>query len=137
MYVSLAELPERYRRQVKERYCFNGKKENKYKNTRTSVGGISFDSKKEAARFNELRLMYSAGFIKDLRLQHAFTLQEPYTTPEGKRIRGITYIADFTYWRDGEFIVEDVKSKATAKDPKYRMKVKMMMDKFEIDVREV
>lgn len=57
--------------------------------------GIRFDSKKEAGRFRELQAMLQAGLIRELRLQQDFTLQEAYTTPDGRRIRAIRYCADF------------------------------------------
>ncbi len=51
-----------------------------------------------------------------MRLQQDFTLQEAYTTPDGRRIRAIRYCADFCYERKTqngwEKIVEDVKSRA-------------------------
>ena len=139
MYISITELPKRYREQISAGLCFKSvdPKENKYRNQKAVINKIQFDSKKEALRYEELSLMYSAEIIKDLRLQHTFTLQEPYTKPSGERVRGISYKADFTYWKDGEFIVEDVKSAATRKDKVYRMKVKMMEDKLGVTVREV
>lgn len=135
MYVSIADLPERYRAQIRAKVDL--KKISKYHNKKTNIDGIQFDSKKEAHRFVALRELLLCSQITDLRLQHTFTLQEPYTTPSGKRIQKITYIADFTYWRNGEFIVEDVKSPATRKKSDYRMKVKMMQDKLGIEVIEV
>ena len=83
---------------------------------------IRFDSKREASRFDELMLMLKSGLISELKLQHDFTLQEAYTTPEGERVRAIRYKADFTYWQSGEFVIEDVKSKAT-KTKVYAVKV--------------
>ena len=135
MYVSIADLPERYRAQIRAKVDL--KKISKYHNEKTNIDGIQFDSKKEAHRFVVLRELLLCSQITDLRLQHTFTLQEPYTTPSGKRINKMTYIADFTYWQNGEFIVEDVKSPVTRKKPDYRMKVKMMQDKLGIEVVEV
>ena len=135
MHISIADLPERYRAQIRAKV--NLKKISKYHNEKTNIDGIPFDSKKEAHRFIVLRELLLCGNITDLRLQHTFMLQEPYTTPSGKRIRGITYKADFTYWQNGEFVVEDVKSPVTRKKSDYRMKVKMMQDKLGIDVVEV
>lgn len=43
------------------------KRESKYKNHRVVVDGISFQSKKEANRWLELKLMAAAGEILDLR----------------------------------------------------------------------
>ena len=77
-------------------------KENKYHAQRVErEGGLTFDSKKEARRFDELMLMLKAGKISDLKLQPQYTLQEAYTTPEGDRIRAIRYQADFSYICDG------------------------------------
>lgn len=167
---SLADLPPGIRNQVAGKIVageFIASKEktmagSKYKNQPTSVGGIRFDSKKEAQRYQYLMDAVSAGIIKDLRLQQDFTLQEAYTTPQGQRIRAIRYRADFTYrvvcanyehiccighidldwWRDiiqqhgrGVLVAEDVKSKAT-KTPEYRMKYKLMAEKGYI-IREV
>ena len=97
---------------------------------------VKFDSKREAIRYDELMLMLKAGEITDLRLQHDFTLQEAYTTPDGKRVNAIRYKADFTYWKGKEFIVEDVKSKAT-KTRVYEMKKKLLLEKTGITIREV
>lgn len=111
--------------------------ENKYHAQREQRGELSFDSKKEARRYDELMLMLKAGKISDLRLQPQFTLQEAYTTPEGDRIRAIRYQADFSYRQDGELIVEDVKSEATKKLRTYQIKRKLVQERHGITVREV
>ena len=102
--------------------------------------GIRFDSKKEAGRFRELQAMLQAGLIRELRLQQDFTLQEAYTTPDGRRIRAIRYCADFCYERKTqngwEKIVEDVKSRAT-RTQKYIIKRKMMQDRYGIEIKEI
>lgn len=64
-------------------------KARKYRNEPEMAEGIRFDSKKEAGRFRELQAMLQAGLIRELRLQQDFTLQEAYTTPDGRRIRAI------------------------------------------------
>ena len=68
----------------------------KYRNKKTTVNGIAFDSQKEAARFQELLLMQEAGEITGLRLQPEFTLQEAFTTLQGERVRAVKYRADFS-----------------------------------------
>lgn len=113
-----------------------GLKRAKYGNEKTSMNNIKFDSKKEAARYTELMAELSAGLIEDLRLQVEYTLQGAYTTVDGERIRAIRYIADFTYRRNGELIVEDVKSKAT-KTRVYEIKKKLMREKYGIEIMEV
>lgn len=102
---------------------------NKYRNKKTVVNGIAFDSKAEAARYQELMLMREAGGITDLRLQPEFTLQPAFITPEGETVRAIRYRADFSYRRvsekgiAGALTVEDVKGRKT-KD--YEIKRKLM-----------
>ena len=112
----------------------------KYGAIKESRGSIRFDSRKEAARYDELMLRLRAGQIRDLRLQVQFTLKESYVTPEGERIRAIRYVADFAYLANmggtWVYVVEDVKSKAT-KTAVYRMKKKLMHEKFGITVEEV
>lgn len=104
----------------------------KYGNKKTVRNGITFDSQKEAARYDALMLLQAAGEIKDLRLQPEFTLQEAFTTPDGERVRAVRYRADFSYRRrvkEGvdtrwERVVEDVKGFRT-KD--YELKRKLML----------
>ena len=122
---------------AREREKAAPEKENKYHAQREQRGELSFDSKKEARRYDELMLLLKTERISDLRLQPQFTLQEAYTTPAGDRIRAIRYQADFSYWQDGELVVEDVKSEITRKNKDYRMKVKMMQGRHGITVREV
>ena len=47
---------------------------NKYGARRTQVDGIWFDSQKEAARYQELKLLQSIGLIDELELQPVFPL---------------------------------------------------------------
>lgn len=78
----------------------------KYNNLRTAYDGINFDSKKEAERYMDLKLLERAGAIKDLQLQVPFEL-----VPKQKGERAVRYIADFVYY-DAEkhiSVVEDVK----------------------------
>lgn len=146
------QLPERYQRQIINKIAERERKnpspapqktkESKYHNVKTEVDGIRFDSQKEARRYQELLSLEELGLIEDLRLQVNFTLQEAYTKPNGERVRAIVYKADFTYYqkdKNGDYtlyIVEDVKSRAT-KTPVYRMKKKLMWEKFRIQIKEV
>lgn len=113
-----------------------GTKENKYHNCPTVVQGIRFDSRKEARRYQELMALLRAGQIRELKLQPQFTLQEAYTTPEGKRVRAIRYVADFSYERDGTLVVEDVKSRAT-KTRVYGIKAKLLRERHGLEITEV
>lgn len=103
----------------------------KYRNRKTVIDGYRFDSMREAARYQELRLLERAGVISELELQPKYTLQ-PGFTREGKKHRAITYTADFRY-RDerGATIVEDVKGVQTQV---FRMKRKMLLYVHGIDV---
>ena len=72
--------------------------------------GITFDSKKEAARFIKLRTMERDGMIKKLEWQVKFELI-PSQRIGGKVVeRACAYVADFVYEdMDGTKHVEDVK----------------------------
>ncbi len=84
----------------------------KYRNRKTIIDGITFDSKGEANRYCELKLLERAGEISDLTLQPKFTLQESFK--KGKKThRAITYIADFRYQENGKTIIEDYKGMET------------------------
>lgn len=122
------------------------KKPSKYHNEPTVCRGITFQSRKEARRYEELMLLLKAGKIRRLKLQADFTLQEGYTTAEGERIAPMRYRADFTYERptkpdcNGAVywipVVEDVKSRGTVTD-KYKLKRKLMQERFGIAIQEV
>ena len=110
--------------------------QNKYKNIKTEIEGIKFDSKKEARRYIELLELLESGEIENLKLQPHFTLQEAFKTPTGETVRAITYIADFSYEvpmldvnneRYRKLVVEDVKSPAS-RTQQYELKKKMMLE---------
>ena len=112
-------------------------RKNKYGNKKCTANGITFDSKKEMYRYLELKGLEDAGLIVDLKLQHHFTLSESFRQPDGELIRKIEYIADFTYFdSEGKFVVEDVKSEATRKNPVYSLKKRLMTNKG-YKIREV
>lgn len=102
------------------------KKKSKYHNIPTEVDGIKFDSKRESRRYLELKAMEKAGLINDLELQKRFELIPGYEL-NGKKIRAITYVADFYYFdqEKSEWVIEDVKSKATTTDV-YKIKKKLV-----------
>ena len=80
----------------------------KYGAIRVEYDGHKFDSKLEAARYKQLRLMEKASEVKDLELQPKFPCEV-----NGKKI--CTYIADFRYkLRNDKEVVEDVKGVETA-----------------------
>lgn len=79
-----------------------------------TTNGIRFDSKAEMRRWQELKLLALAGEISDLALQPSFQLVAPFTDSQGRRHRGVRYVADFTYQERGRKVVEDVKGVRTA-----------------------
>lgn len=102
----------------------------------------TFDSAREASRYDELMLMLRAGEIREMKVQPQFTLKESFVTPEGELSGKVVYIADFSYEaraKDGawHFVVEDVKSERTRKNKDYRIKVKLMQENRGITVQEV
>ena len=110
----------------------------KYGNKKVTIDGIQFDSKHEAQRWAELRLMERAGEICELERQVSFCLiptQRDEIT--GKVIeREAKYIADFVY-RDKKtykLVVEDAKGMKT---DVYKLKKKLMLYRHGIQIREV
>lgn len=134
--ISVSDLPPKYQEQVAKQVVAEQRRRNKYNNCPADRGGIRFDSQKEARRFDQLILLERAGQITDLRMQVDFTLQEAYTDTEGRRVRAIRYKADFTYRRNGQLVVEDVKSSAT-KTKTYAIKRKLMAERYGINIVEV
>lgn len=106
----------------------------KYGNIKTIFDEMKFDSKKEAKRYHELKLLEKAGQIDTLTLQPKFTLIDSQRRDDGVAERPCTYIADFMYREGGKFIVEDVKGMKT---PDYIIKRKLMLEKHGISVREI
>lgn len=82
----------------------------KYRNRKTTINGIKFDSLAEARRYQELQVLERAGLITRLVCQPEWELIPAYKRKDGKKIRATKYRADFSYYEiDGEFCVEDVK----------------------------
>lgn len=92
----------------------------KYHNHKIIIGGMKFDSKKEATRWVELNHLQDAGEITNLRRQVKFTLIPAQREGETITARGIQrpgkvierecfYVADYVYEQDGKTVVEDVK----------------------------
>lgn len=108
----------------------------KYNNKKITVDGQIFDSKKEANRYKELRLLEKAGGIKDLRTQVKFKLiPEQRDEATGKVIeRECSYKADFVYEEDGKTVVEDVKGYRTKE---YIIKRKLLLWQYGIRIREI
>lgn len=100
----------------------------KYNARKTEVDGILFDSKKEARRYKELKLLEKAKEVENLKLQPRFVLMEGFRH-EGKAIRKIEYIADFMYFDNmsNELVVEDTKGYKT---DVYNVKKKLFLKRY-------
>jgi Protein of unknown function (DUF1064) len=116
----------------------NKHRRSKYRNLETVVDGHAFDSRREAARYRELRLLERAGEIAGLELQPAYVLHAPVLSAAGELV-GLKaigkYIADFKYRElaSGLDVVEDSKGVRT---PVYRLKKKIIAVEYGITIRE-
>jgi hypothetical protein len=108
----------------------------KYNAQKTTVDGITYDSRKEAQRAQELRLMLKAGIISNLREQVPYELIPAQKNEYGKVIeRAVIYKADFVYDDEkGKTIVEDTKGVRTKE---YIIKRKLMLYEYGIRISEV
>lgn len=107
----------------------------KYNNEHCEVDGEKFDSKAEAKRWCELRLLAKAREITDLKRQVPYLLVPKTARPSGGFERECSYVADFTYTdRTGRSVVEDVKGATT---PEFVIKRKLMLHLHGIEVRLV
>ena len=101
----------------------------KYGNKKTTIHGITFDSKWESERYLYLKSLEKAGRIKDLELQPRYNI-----LVNDQKI--CAYVADFKYNKENadgiwEHIVEDAKGVET---PEFKLKKKLMKAVFNIDI---
>lgn len=113
----------------------------KYGNKKAIVDGITFDSKKEAQRYTELKLMQRGGVIDRLELQKVFELiPAQYIIADANKRkcveRACTYKADFYYYDKQNccWVCEDTKGFKT-KD--YIIKRKLMLRVHGIRIKEI
>ena len=115
----------------------------------TTPDGEKFDSRKEADRYAVLKLLQRAGKISGLKRQVTFELiptQRELTNEifQAGPMKGLpkpgpviekacTYVADFTYYQDGKYIVEDSKG---CKTEAYKIKKKLMLYVHGIRIKE-
>lgn len=86
-----------------------------------------FDSKAEYHRYNELLVLARSGIAVDLTVQPRFKL-----TVNGKDVG--SYVGDFGYFRDGAYVVEDVKGGYATDTPLSRFKRKIVEAQYGIAV---
>lgn len=120
---------------IKDDKLYDSKPKSKYRANKCVYDGIKFDSNREMSRYIDLKLLEQAGTISDLKLQVKFELQPSYEF-NGRKIRAITYVADFTYRdnRTNEDVVEDSKGFRTEV---YKLKKKMFEYLYKIEIKEV
>lgn len=122
----------------------------KYGNKKITQDGIFFDSKKEARRYAELKMLLKVGAISDLELQKPFELIPAQYEPvarygkNGKRLKdgkkciekSCVYKADFVYIDNetGQQVVEDTKGMRTTD---YIIKRKLMLYVHGIKIKEI
>lgn len=107
-------------------------KTNKYGNKKVKDGNETFDSVAEYTRYCELKLLERAGQIKGLERQKEFILIDKSTYG-----RKVSYFCDFAYHdKDNNYIVEDVKSKATI-TPLYKLKKRLLAERYGIKITEI
>ena len=124
-------------------------KENKYKNKHAEYNGIFFDSKKERDRYIILKNAENNGIISELKLQPSFTLVPAIYHEEAVQLKTkqktvrkcdqlpITYKADFSYIKDGNLIVEDVKGSEYMITEVFKIKEKLMFAIHGIKIKRV
>lgn len=112
----------------------------KYGAKKKIVDGFTFDSTKEASRYQELKLREFAGEIRNLELQPRFHLD--VLTPIGEIVTIGRFTADFRYIEVGyrpildHVVVEDVKSAPTRTEA-YMLRKRHVEAQYGIEIREV
>ena len=105
----------------------------KYHSRKITRNGMTFDSIREYQRWLELSLLEKTGHIEKLQRQVKYvlipsqyeqTFDEKTGKPKQKCVeREVSYYADFVYFKDGKWAVEDAKGFRT---PEYMIKRKLM-----------
>lgn len=123
--------------------------QNKYGAIKLKVDGRVFDSRKEAMRYSQLKILERSGEISELQMQVPFELVPSQREPDHIGARGgvkrgkvieksVVYYADFVYKdKQGKTVVEDTKSEITKKNKEYVIKRKLMLYRYGIRIKEV
>ena len=100
-------------------YYYN--KNNKFSNQKVTIDGETFDSKREAKRYCELKLLERAGEIRHLRRQEKFLLipsqfeevidakGKPISNAQQYKMAGNSITVDVLYYNFKNLFVEPVK----------------------------
>ena len=130
---------------------FGKKRRNKYNAKKVEADGQVFDSKKEKARYENLKNAQSMGAITNLQRQVRYELEPPVVEEYEEQLktkvvkktrtiqRGIYYTCDFQYVLDGNVVVEDVKSspQQAKLDKAYQIRKKLLFARHGIRIKEV
>ena len=113
-------------------------KRSKYKNEPIKYDGHKFDSKKEAEYYLILKDREKKGEIRYLKLQYPIEIQPAFTDRQGKKIRAITYKADFYFYdcKLKSWRVIDVKGSKDTLTEVFKLKKKLLAYKG-IEIEEV
>lgn len=120
-----------------------GGKRNKYGSSKVEADGIVFDSQREASRYNQLKLLESAGIIRNLRRQVKYVLipsqhsKTEFNKDKSPKVieKECSYYADFVYI--DEFGAEHVEDTKGMKTKDYIIKRKLMLHVHGIRIEEV
>ena len=104
-----------------------GHRPNKYHNCPTVVDGIRFDSKAEAERYGELRMLEQAGQIKGLRVHPRFCIVD-----KDQNGAAMAYEADFEYVElpDMARVILDIKGGKATQTPLWRLKWRLVQARY-------
>ena len=110
--------------------------QSKYRNQKTEIDGITFDSKVEAEYYQHLKFMLKCKKILGFEMQKKMLLQDGYARPStGTKVRPIFYVVDFlVYENNGDKTYVDVKGMKT---DVFRLKQKMFEYKFKKQLKTV
>ena len=112
--------------------------QNKYQNSKTTIDGMTFASRLEAERYQQLKLLEMAGEISDLHCQHELQIFQGFINPStGEKKRSSFYLGDFFYVdvRNHKIVIEDTKGMET---PEFRLKWKLVQSQYpEYEFRKV
>jgi len=114
-------------------------RKHKYGAQSVTVDGHRFDSKAEAKRYGELKMLERAGEVWNLKVHPRFDLHArfmPNSDNAHKHVVKIgVYEADFQYEADeGQLLIEDVKGVPT---PLYRWKKKHFEAEYGMEITEI
>lgn len=112
------------------------KQKAKYRNTKVTVAGELFDSRREADYWLELRAREHLAQIENLKRQVRWPLHAPVHGCPGVTVQVCEYVSDFEWDEksNGDHVVCDVKG---FKTPAYRQKAKHMACEYGIVILEI